>query len=431
MKNFQIIILVAFTIFIALGVFLFATFRGTKSIKDIQITIWGEEEKIVFNDFLNEFNKNTDGSFKVQYKQIEGEDFADKVIESIASGQEPDIILLSSGDLVRFEDKILPIPFEVISERNFKDAFIEGGEIFLSNEGVLALPFSVDPLVTYWNRDILQSSGLSSPPKFWSEFFPFVERITEKDKALNITRSAVAMGEYQNVNNAKEIILSMIMQNGNSVVVRDNVNNSLVVILDEILGRPIPPAESAIRFYTEFSNPTKTSYSWNRSLPNSDEAFSSGDLALYFGFAGELAGIKAKNPNLNFDIALFPQSSNEANQKVYGNIKALAILKRSKNTNAAISVASALIREDNIKSLVSITNLPPVRRALLSRGSGLVFEDLFYQSALIAKSFLDPNSKESDLIFESLVDRVVSGSERINQAVRRSTSELNNLIVDK
>ena len=431
MNRFRVGMLIMFIVFAAIGVFSFATFRGGTQIKDIEITVWGRENKVVFNDFLNDFRINTSQAFNVKYEQIDGEDFSREVVEAIASGREPDIVILSSRDLLQFEDKILPISYDIISPRNFKDAFIEGSEIFLSKEGVLGLPLTVDPLVMYWNRDILQSAGLSSPPEFWSEFFGIAERLTEKDEALNIIKSAVAMGEYQNINNAKEIILSLIMQNGNPIILRDDESDKPRVILASNLDRVTVPAESALRFYTEFSNPTKTSYSWNRAIPNSQEAFISGDLALYFGFASELELIKTKNPNLNFDVALFPQPSESSTKKVYGDLTAFAVLKRSKNMSVAISAASAMIREDNIKTLSALTGLPPVRRDLLSRPLGLANEDLFYRSALITQGFLDPESEETDLIFKKMVENIVSGRERVGQAVNRSDLELRSLIGDK
>jgi len=283
---------------------------------DISFTAALKKLKFLFGKFLSEFRDNTEQEFNIDYKQIEEGDFVDVVVNALASGEGPDIIILSADNILRFEDKIFPIPYEFVSERDFRDAFIEGSEIFLSSQGVLGLPFSVDPLITYWNRDILQSSGVSSPPKFWSEFFPFVDRIAERDNALNITRAAVALGGYSNVKNAKEIILSMMFQNDNSVISRNERDDSPKVLLAQSFGEAVSPAESVIRFYTEFSNPAKTSYSWNQSLPNSIEAFSSGDLSLYFGFASELEEIRDKNPNLNFDISLFPQPTEDINKKI-------------------------------------------------------------------------------------------------------------------
>ncbi len=43
-------------------------------------------------------------------------------------------------------------------------------------------------------------------------------------------------------------------------------------------------------------------------MSDSKNMFLAGDLALYFGFASELDDLKNKNPNLNFDVTLFPQT---------------------------------------------------------------------------------------------------------------------------
>jgi ABC-type glycerol-3-phosphate transport system substrate-binding protein len=431
MNKFQLGVLIVFILFAAIGVFFFATFKGSQDVRNIKVNIWGTEDIALWNKFLADFNNNTERAFSVDYKKVDSDNFIDDVVNSIASGSGPDIIVLSSKDLINFEDKILPIPYESLSERTFKDTFIEGSEIFLTKGGILGLPLSVDPLVMYWNRDIFQSNGLSNPPSSWSEFFPLSERITEKDNALNVTRSAVAMGEYENINNAKEIIFSLILQNNNKVIKRNSETGFLQVVLSENPGLPVSPAESALKFYTEFSNPSKTSYSWNRALPKSIDFFSSGDLALYFGLTSEYQKIKTKNPNLNFDVALFPQGSDARNKKVYGEIESLVILKSSKNPTVAVSVVSALVAEENIKSWVAVSGLPPVRRSLLSKTPGTAFEDLFYKSALIAEPFVDPNNSKSSVIFENMIESIVSGRERISQALRRATTDLNALIVEK
>jgi len=430
MKSFQVIVIILFILFALGGIVFFATFRDNESLADVDILIWGEENQALLNGFLSEFNKNTDNSFSLSYKEIKSEDFVATVTDAIASDRGPDIIILSTKDLLRFEDKLFPIPYESISERSFRDIFIEGGELFLAKEGILALPLSVNPLVMYWNRDMLQSSGLSSPPQFWSEFFLFAERLTEKDDALNINKSALAMGEYQNVQNAKEIILSLLLQNGNKVIERGSDLGPPRVVLNRSSEAGASSAESAIRFYTEFSNPTKITYSWNRSKNNSREEFISGNLALYFGLSGELREIREKNPNLNFDVAFFPQNSGSNAKNVASEIKGLAVLKRSKNINVALAVASSFASKENIASYAKITALPPVRRDLLGEPPGLAFEDLFYRSALVAKSFLDPDSLKTDAIFQNLIERIVSGRNRISDALSRAGAELNSLLVD-
>ena len=100
----------------------------------------------------------------------------------------------------------------------------------------------------------------------------------------------------------------------------------------------IPP----LRFYTEFSNPSKTVYSWNRSLPSSRDMFARGGLAVYFGYGGEITGLREKNPHLNFDIAPVPQIRDRRTQKTFGRMTALAVAKNSSNVETAFAVAYAL-----------------------------------------------------------------------------------------
>ena len=61
--------------------------------------------------------------------------------------------------------------------------------------------------------------------------------------------------------------------------------------------------ETALLFYTDFTNPSKTSYSWNAALPQSFDAFTSGELAAYLGYASEYNSIISRNPNLRFKSA--------------------------------------------------------------------------------------------------------------------------------
>ena len=54
---------------------------------------------------------------------------------------------------------------------------------------------------------------------------------------------------------------------------------------------------SILQFYVDFADPVKPVYSWNKSFPRAVDAFSSEDLAIYFGFASEFRSLLNKNPN--------------------------------------------------------------------------------------------------------------------------------------
>ena len=251
-------------------------------------------------------------------------------------------------------------------------------------------------------------------------------KLTKKDGSLNIRQAAAALGEFSNITNAKEIISALIMQAGSPITRRKG--DSIEVVLQDKFGKPIIPAESAINFYTEFANPLKAFYSWNRSLPKSKEYFISGDLAVYFGFASELFDIQAKNPNLNFDVAYFPQAKESRKLLTYGKMLAFAIPKNSINKSAALQVAVTLSRKSAIQSLGEATGLPPVRRDLLAEKPENAYKTIFYDSALRAASWLQPEGKETTRIFQDMIESITAGRRATSEAVQKANEELRLLI---
>ena len=427
MTKFQIILTTVFAIFILVGVIIFATSGGNNSgVVAGNVLIWGTIEKATMDSLIKNL-ATEDESFKnVKYKEKNSEDFDLILIEAIASGSGPDVFLLPQSEILDKQNKIVPIPYESFSIRDFKNYFIEEGELYLHDDGILALPFVVDPLVMYWNRSLFTSANVANPPQFWDDFFVLAKRLTEKDENKNILVSAVSFGEYSNIENAKEILATLIMQSGNPIVFRDG--EEIKVSLRDVYNNKTTPTESALRFYTEFSNPVKEVYSWNKAMLNSKMAFLSGDLAIYFGFASELNELKAKNPNLNFDVAYLPQTENLKNNVTFGEMQGLAISRGSKNIAGAFIVITNLIKSESLIYLNNVTGLPPVSRVLLAQDTLDPYQDVFYKSALSAKGFLDPNSDDTDLIFQDMVESVISGRRKLEQAVSWANAELEELI---
>lgn len=427
MSNFRTILTVVFAAFIVIGVITFSLFRGNSGAGQLeQITVWGNFPESIFARYLDSVNSSGDVKVSVNYIEKEDDFFDRDFIEALASGIGPDAILLSQDQILRYKDKLYPIPYASLSERSFKDIFVQEAELYLSSSGVIALPFSIDPLVMYWNRDMFTDALLAQPPSYWDEFFSLVGKITKVDGNLNVLRSATALGEFKNIANAKEILSLLIFQAGNPIV--KNSEQGLESVLSANAGFSIPPTEAAIRFYTEFSNPSKTSYSWNRSLPLSTSNFLSGDLAVYFGFASELDGIKLKNPNLNFDVAVVPQRKEGKMKMTFGKMQGFALVKSSKKLSSAYATISLLTSKNNISEWSKISGLPPARRDLLSAGSSDSVGSIFYNSAIISKAWLDPKREETKNIFQNMVELVISGKLRLSESVKQADEEIQSLL---
>ena len=184
------------------------------------------------------------------------------------------------------------------------------------------------------------------------------------------------------------------------------------------------PATSALQFYTEFSNPSKVSYSWNRSLPAAADSFIAGKLALYFGFASEYGTLLLRNPNLHIGVANLPQIKDGGVRLTYGRLTGVAIARTSQNQNGALMVAEALGGPAGVTALATAARLPPVRRDVSFDTSANAPMATFVQSALMARAWLDPNPAQTDDIFKTMIESVVTGAAQPDVAVSTAAQAL-------
>src|SRR5690606_28991177 len=100
----------------------------------------------------------------------------------------------------------VPFTNSEYSIRNFRNDFIEQGEMFVGDSGALALPILVDPMVLFYNRDLFSAGGVARTPVSWTEMIQPeigpVAKLTLFDIQGNLVQSAISMGEYANIDHA-------------------------------------------------------------------------------------------------------------------------------------------------------------------------------------------------------------------------------------
>lgn len=430
-KMFQMVLMGVFVILLILG---FLGFSGKldsilpTSKKDIsygQVTLWGTLPSSVMQSLIGA-KLSSNKEISVKYVEKNAATFDRDFVEALASGKGPDMVLLPQDDIIKNLNKLNLIPYQTITERDFKDTFLQEGEMFLRPEGIVALPLTLDPLVMYWNRDIFTNAGVVTPPSFWEQFYDLVPKITVRDQSGNISRSLVSFGGYRNVSHAKEILSIFMLQAGSPIV--SSQNGSLVASLVSGNSSAENPVVSAVRFYTEFSKHDKDSYSWNSSLPSSRAMFEAGDLATYFGYASEYQSIQQRNPHLNFDAAVVPQAKNTPLKLTFGRMQGLAITLATGNPQGALHAGFLLTSKDFIEGLGVLTGLPPVLRDLYSVRQEDAIRSVFYDSAIIARAWQDPSSVDTNSIFMSMIDSINSGRSNMNEALSVAQSSLQKLV---
>ena len=116
-----------FGIFIFIAILSFAGFIPSpmdKTGKELsgKLVLWGTEDKDVMSEFLSKVSIGLGNKISIAYKQKAKDTFAIDIIEALASGEGPDMIIMPQDLIVRLESKLAPFAPEDYSERDFKNA---------------------------------------------------------------------------------------------------------------------------------------------------------------------------------------------------------------------------------------------------------------------------------------------------------------------
>jgi ABC-type glycerol-3-phosphate transport system substrate-binding protein len=425
-KPFQLILLAAFAFMAVIALILFANFGGFGGGKSSigPVVIWGtlpQSAVATSIDALKASNQQYNG---VSYVQKQGDSFDANLAEALASGTGPDLVLISQEQLTNEQNKLSVIPFATISQRDYLNTFLPITEVFLSTSGTYGIPFVVDPLVLYYNRTSLANAGVASVPTSWEAITGLAERMTVR-QAGSVTSSVIPFGAYENVENARAILSLLFLQAGNPIV-SVGTNGPHAGLSDAGNGSSsASPAVSAANFYTQFADPAKTVYTWNRALPSARQAFLSGDLAFYPGFASELPSLKAGNPNLDFDMAAIPQPQTAATRLTFARAYAFAVPKASKNAVGAVTVAQALASAPYETTAATTLFMAPALRAGLTPSATDRFQPVYYPQALVAKGWLSPLPSVTDQIFSTMIGDITSGRKDVPTALTAADQAIN------
>ena len=423
MKNFQIILIVVFIFAAIVGLLVFsgAIPLGGKDQEGGQGTVilWGTFKTESLSGLLEDFN-NVNQSYIVRYVQKNPETFDQELLEALASGIGPDMFFLPDNLAFHYGNKIFAVPYDNYPLASFKKNFVQAGEVFLTSQSILAFPMTVDPLVMYYNRSMLDANGIVAPPDNWNDFISLAPVLTKKDETNKIIKSAVGFGHFSNVSHAKDILSALFMQTGNKIVTERG--GFMVSDLGESTG--VYSLEDILKFYTDFADPLKNVYSWNKSFPTSRDFFSTNNLAFYFGYASELPSLVNKNPNQDFWVTEIPQIEGSGFKLTSARVTGLAISAFSKNINTAFLAASQMSSGDFASKLSKNLGVVPARRDLLKTVPADAYSPVFYVSALYAKSWLDPSPKDTDDIFRRMIDGVLSSNFEPREAVSDANAKL-------
>jgi len=429
LRPFELALAVIFGVLIFIALFVLQGYQPKQSETDKelsaigQVSIWGTLPADGINVILAQLRESSDAYRSVTYRYLSPETFDDALLRALADREGPDIILVSHEKLVTMRPRIQPFSYNSFPIRDFRNLYIDGAQIFLLNEGVYGYPIAVDPLMMYWNRDILATEGYLQPPATWevmvNTMFP---TLIKRNFDRSIERSVVAMGEYHNVRNSFAILSALFIQGGSERIVENDRGQYVIRLQNSPSGQN--PLRSAADFYTRFSRPSNTLYSWNRAFSEDRQQFISGDLVFYFGYGSEASQLQRLNPNLNFDIAEIPQGETATTRRTYGKFYGLSLMKASNNQNGAAILMQNLARADIAERIALANNLVPVQRHLVTAGSNDTFGRVTYYSAGVALGWLNPELSKTNQLFQTMTNDINENRRDLSSAVTDMVNRL-------
>ena len=282
-------------------------------------------------------------------------------------------------------------------------------------------------MVLYWNKELFNTHAIAGPPLTWDETLEFSKKITKQDVSRAITVSGIAFGRANNIPLFRDIIALLLLQQGSDIA----DEKDLVVFGggDRTGGTERNPAQSVLRFYTDFSNPGRDTYTWNPALPKPEEHFVKGSLGMMLEYASRYGNIKEKAPHLAFDVAKVPQLSTDSIPVTVAQVPAIVVSAQAKQKEiAAWQFALWLTEEERITDYVEALNVAPARRDILRKDINHEFWPLLKSSALQSKWIRDPIPKETHTIIREMIESVASAQLTISEAVSQANLKIKKVL---
>lgn len=397
------------------------------------LQFWGVfDDSGAFNKVIRDF-ESQHPNIKIIYKSFSYQDYERTLIDAMAAGTGPDIWMVQNTWLTKHGDKLKALPAKIpgqsqplLTLQDFKNQFVDVAyNDFVYNNNIYALPLYVDTLALYYNKDILNSAGITRPPQDWNEFNDDVQTITRLNGSGDIIQSAAAIGTARNINRSTDILTALMLQSGVQMTNSDNtqatfsghVNNTAV-------------GETALKYYTDFANPSTRNYTWNDSRHYSVDAFTQGATAMMFNYSHEDGILKAKASRLNFAIAPMPQISS-TDVKNYANYWGVGATANSKYPNESWQFIVYLTSKQGASDYLNATLRPSARRDLIELQKSDPDLGVFATQALSARSWYEVDDVAIEGIFADMIDDVNFHRSSVKDSLDNAESRVNVLMQKK
>jgi multiple sugar transport system substrate-binding protein len=358
-----------------------------------------------------------------EYTEKNIDNYEGDLLDALASGNGPDIFSINNSWLPKYLDKTTPAPDKVFTYKDYRDTFVDvATQNFTKDNKIYGTALSIDSLALYYNKDMLGTAAIATPPKTWDDLAVDVRKITKQDQTGYFSRSGVALGTNTNINRPADILYLLMLQSGAAPWSADGLNPTFAQGVQKN-GKFVNPAQEALEFYTSFANPNSSNYTWNERSDYSIDAFANGRAAMLYSYGYARQLILAKSLSLNFDVAPVPQQNLDDPAVNYANYYGEVVNKQSKNADWAWDFLKFITSKNVLDKFYAANPQASSRKDLIQQQINDPDVGVFAHANLTAKSFYKPDEAKQDAIFAGMIDNVVLKGMRSTDAIGQAQSQ--------
>ena len=306
------------------------TNSGVTNVGSGDLVYWGLwEPDSVMQPIIDEYEALHPG-VNILYSQQSFSNYESKLYTRLAqastsSEPAPDIFRIHNTWTPKYYRYLYPLPSSIMTAADYATTFYPTAtaDFKHANGYIYAMPFEIDGLVVFYNKQLLAEQGYDEPPKDWDTFVEAAQKLTTKTESGKITTSGLAMGTARNINHSAEILSFLFLAEGIDIIdstkTQVNLNNT--------------KAEAVLDTYTSFAmGDTAT---WSSDLRSDLEMFYTGNLAMMIAPSWKAFDIIESAPTIEFDTAPLPQLKANEEEIYYSTYWGEAVSSTCNNPTAA------------------------------------------------------------------------------------------------
>lgn len=406
MNKKYLILAIAVSALIILGILLILSSRKEEEIKVLNLVTYNEDEANL-KDQITKFEAATGA--QINFQKLDPGSYEVESLNLLSTGK-IDVWGLPNSWLYKHHDKLASAP--ILSATDYQSIYppVIAQENIIDNK-IYGFPLSLDALVLFQNSSLksrpknreltdAEEEIFSKNPSNWEEFAQQVKILTPANEPT-ISFSAAGLGT-ETISSASDILTLLILQYGAQMTSDDKTQATFHTAINKFGGENYPGAK-ALDFYTSFAKKDNPNYAFSKAIGDPLRAFAEGKIVYYLDYSNKEAEIKLINPDLNYSILAIPQvkeTKNPLNSIAY---ESFTVPKTSGNQELAWQFINFLTDNKSVQKYLQKTQKHSAFLADLSGG------EVVEKSVSSASSWPNPDAIQTERIFNQAISDVLGG----------------------